>query len=104
MEGLPDEALKQVAAYFQALSEPTRLRIDGSTAVANGSHGISGTGANDVIIGSSLPGDGNLISGNGGNGLNFSAVPDVWKVRGNWIGRRRAGRCSRWLLIRQVMR
>ena len=58
----------------------------GTAAVANGSHGISGTGANDVIIGSSLPGDGNLISGNGGNGLNFSAVPDVWKVRGNWIG------------------
>ncbi len=27
MEGLPDEALVQVAAYFQALAEPTRLRI-----------------------------------------------------------------------------
>ena len=27
MEGLPDEALNEVAAYFQALSEPTRLRI-----------------------------------------------------------------------------
>jgi DNA-binding transcriptional ArsR family regulator len=27
MEGLPDEALVQVAAYFQALSEPTRLRV-----------------------------------------------------------------------------
>jgi DNA-binding transcriptional ArsR family regulator len=27
MEGLPPEALQQVAAYFQALSEPTRLRI-----------------------------------------------------------------------------
>lgn len=27
MEGLPPEALSQVAAYFQALSEPTRLRI-----------------------------------------------------------------------------
>lgn len=27
MEGLPDEALAQVAAYFQALSEPTRLHL-----------------------------------------------------------------------------
>jgi DNA-binding transcriptional ArsR family regulator len=27
MEGLPQEALVQVAAYFQALSEPTRLQI-----------------------------------------------------------------------------
>jgi DNA-binding transcriptional ArsR family regulator len=27
MEGLTPEALEQVAAYFQALSEPTRLRI-----------------------------------------------------------------------------
>lgn len=27
MEGLPQEALEQVAAYFQALSEPTRLQI-----------------------------------------------------------------------------
>ena len=27
MEDLPDEALEQVAAYFQALSEPTRLQI-----------------------------------------------------------------------------
>ena len=27
MEGLPDEALAKVAAYFQALSEPTRLQI-----------------------------------------------------------------------------
>ncbi|MCW7541394.1 metalloregulator ArsR/SmtB family transcription factor [Aquabacterium sp. A7-Y] len=27
MEDLPDEALEQVAAYFQMLSEPTRLRI-----------------------------------------------------------------------------
>ena len=27
MQGLPIEALEKVAAYFQALSEPTRLRI-----------------------------------------------------------------------------
>jgi DNA-binding transcriptional ArsR family regulator len=27
MEGLPKEALAQVAAYFQALSEPTRLSL-----------------------------------------------------------------------------
>jgi DNA-binding transcriptional ArsR family regulator len=27
MEGLPEEALTQVASYFQALSEPTRLQI-----------------------------------------------------------------------------
>jgi DNA-binding transcriptional ArsR family regulator len=27
MEGLPSQALEQVAAYFQALSEPTRLQI-----------------------------------------------------------------------------
>ncbi|CAD5375171.1 Putative HTH-type transcriptional regulator [Rubrivivax sp. A210] len=27
MDGLPEEALVQVAAYFQALSEPTRLQI-----------------------------------------------------------------------------
>jgi len=27
MEGLPVEALERVAAYFQALSEPTRLQI-----------------------------------------------------------------------------
>ena len=27
MEGLPPEALDEVAAYFQALSEPTRLQI-----------------------------------------------------------------------------
>jgi DNA-binding transcriptional ArsR family regulator len=27
MEGLPPEALERVAAYFQALSEPTRLQI-----------------------------------------------------------------------------
>ena len=27
MEGLPKEALEQVAAYFQALSEPTRLPL-----------------------------------------------------------------------------
>jgi len=27
MEGLPQQALEQVAAYFQALAEPTRLQI-----------------------------------------------------------------------------
>lgn len=27
MEGLPPEAIEQVAAYFQALSEPTRLHL-----------------------------------------------------------------------------
>lgn len=27
MDNLPDEALEQVAGFFQALSEPTRLRI-----------------------------------------------------------------------------
>ena len=27
MQGLPDEALEQVAAYFQALAEPMRLQI-----------------------------------------------------------------------------
>lgn len=27
MDGLPDEALVQIAAYFQVLAEPTRLKI-----------------------------------------------------------------------------
>lgn len=27
MENLPSEALTEIAAYFQALSEPTRLQI-----------------------------------------------------------------------------
>ena len=27
MEGLPDEAMAQVASYFQALAEPTRLQV-----------------------------------------------------------------------------
>ena len=27
MKDLPDKALDQIAAYFQALSEPTRLKI-----------------------------------------------------------------------------
>ena len=27
MEGMPEEALRQVAAYFQTLSEPTRLQV-----------------------------------------------------------------------------
>lgn len=27
MDGLPDEALGQIAAYFQVLAEPTRLKI-----------------------------------------------------------------------------
>jgi DNA-binding transcriptional ArsR family regulator len=51
MEGLPVEALGQVAAYFQALAEPTRLRIlsllrDGERNVGELAHLCDYTSAN----------------------------------------------------------
>jgi len=51
MEGLPPEALSQVAAYFQALSEPTRLQIlnllrTGERNVAELAHACGYTSAN----------------------------------------------------------
>ncbi|MCL2310461.1 MAG: metalloregulator ArsR/SmtB family transcription factor [Proteobacteria bacterium] len=38
MKGLPPEALKEVAAYFQALSEPARLQL--LNLLRNGDHSV----------------------------------------------------------------
>lgn len=51
MQGLPPEALDQVAAYFQALAEPTRLRIlnelrDGERNVTDLAHATGSSVAN----------------------------------------------------------
>lgn len=51
MQGLPEEALGQVAAYFQALSEPTRLQIlnrlrDGEKSVGDLAQGCASSSAN----------------------------------------------------------
>jgi CSLREA domain-containing protein len=64
----------------------------GTAAVANTATGIRITDASDVIIGGVLPGEGNLISGNGQDGISIvgQAAQDI-KVGGNWIGLNAAG-------------
>src|SRR5574337_19512 len=56
MQGLPDEALAQVAAYFQALSEPTRLQIPIFCAVP-----IFGSRLHEICVENGYIGDVNFV-------------------------------------------
>lgn len=61
------------------------LTSDGTGALPNVNDGIYvETNSNPVTIGD--PGQGNIISGNGGNGINFAFTNQVHYVRGNVIG------------------
>jgi len=65
--------------------------ITGSAAIGNGGDGITVSSANDVTIGGSISGMGNLISGNKGNGIQLEAAfvqPHTQDtlIQGNLIG------------------
>lgn len=64
--------------------------VNGTTAVPN-SHGIFVLDAAAVIIGGTVSGAGNLISGNLDYGLRFKDVVDGSLVQGNFIGTQRDG-------------
>ncbi len=72
---------------------------NGTAAVANATHGIKiGNNAIDNMIGGVTAGTGNVISGNGGNGIHISIIgvpgavaPFETKVKGNRIGTNAAG-------------
>jgi hypothetical protein len=56
----------------------------GSVAIGNTGNGVSIAGGTNVLVGGSMPGDGNLLSGNHGNGLAVFGADNT--VLGNLIG------------------
>jgi Ca2+-binding RTX toxin-like protein len=70
------------------LIQGNRIGTDptGSIAVANHLGGVFLTGSVDSTLGGFLPGQGNLISGNGGDGVDLFNSSDFNAVEGNLIG------------------
>ena len=68
------------------------LNPAGTAAIGNSTSGIHGFDASDYDIGGSAPGEGNVISGNGGSGVTLEgfATDDV-DIHGNRIGTTAAG-------------
>jgi len=63
----------------------------GTAALPNAEYGIIGTGGAGTLVGGNDPGQGNLISGNGDNGIVLSSTSSFWGVHGNVIGLNAAG-------------
>ena len=63
---------------------------DGSTALPNQSAGISASNAISTFIGSASSGDANVISGNGGNGIQF-VDSNFADIKNNFIGTNASG-------------
>ena len=61
------------------------LAIDGTTDLGNGDDGIE-VFADNCIIGDGTPGGRNIISGNGGSGIDLAAGASGNTIHGNWIG------------------
>jgi len=65
-----------------------RIGVDpaGTTAWSNGCNGIMIAGANSNLIGGTVSGAGNLISGNMGNGVRLYGTASGNLIQGNYIG------------------
>lgn len=65
--------------------------VAGSAAVPNNSFGIFSQRAGNHLIGGSQPGEGNLISGNLGSGIDLAGATSGTRIEGNFIGTNAAG-------------
>jgi parallel beta-helix repeat protein len=63
----------------------------GTAPLANTLSGVSINGSNDNTIGGEADGTGNVISGNGDDGVSMVAGADDNQVQGNWIGTDESG-------------
>lgn len=63
----------------------------GTAAVPNDGTGIHGTGGTGALVGGTIAGQGNLISGNGGFGIDLDNTSASWIIHGNSIGVDAAG-------------
>jgi hypothetical protein len=59
--------------------------VTGTYAVPNGDDGFAATGTN-LLIGGTVPGAGNLISGNGRNGISIAETAGPVLIQGNTVG------------------
>ena len=65
--------------------------VNGTAAVPNSSYGIFSQRAGGHLIGGSQPGQGNLISGNLGSGIDLAGATSGTRIEGNYIGTNAAG-------------
>ncbi len=63
----------------------------GDAAIGNGSYGIYVSGCPYTVIGGTASGEGNIVSGNGGDGIGIGGSPGGVTLYGNWIGLNAAG-------------
>ena len=70
------------------------LASNGTTALGNGKDGILIENSLNTVIGDGAATDGNVISGNGSNGIEMQMAPGV-QIYGNYIGTDRTGLVSK---------
>jgi hypothetical protein len=75
-----------VSESNQILGNYIGTNISGTAALGNGGHGVSIQNSNGNVVGQSVAGARNLISGNGGSGVWISGSTYFNKVQGNYIG------------------
>ena len=73
------------ANYNTIINNFIGVAADGGTALPNQSAGISVSNATSTFIGGTGSSDGNVISGNGGNGIQF-VDSNYAEIKGNFIG------------------
>jgi CSLREA domain-containing protein len=61
------------------------LNAAGTAVIGNASHGILASSANPLVVGGSGPGQGNVISGNGGSGIDGTGIYN-FTIQNNQIG------------------
>jgi uncharacterized repeat protein (TIGR01451 family) len=62
------------------------LNLAGTDPLPDGGTAIYGWAVDNVTIGGSAPGEGNIIAGNDGYGISLAAGPQYWVIQGNTIG------------------
>ncbi|MDQ5823070.1 MAG: S-layer homology domain-containing protein [Chloroflexota bacterium] len=92
--GITIQGVTHGSVNNQVLGNYIGTNISGTAALGNGGHGVAIQGSSGNVVGQSLAGARNLISGNGGSGVRITGGAASNKVQGNFIGTNATGTAS----------
>lgn len=87
----PNHGMNIVGSNVTVQGSYIGTMLNGTTAAPNGDAGIYVDLAHDILIGGPNPADRNVISGNAGNGIEFSDGVNGSDIEGNFIGLDKTG-------------